>query len=213
MDSKIFGRLYQFQKDGVSFGVRQNGRVLIGDEMGVGKTIQALCLAQVYRNEWPVVVICPSSLKLNWKDEALKWVANLDQDQVQVIKKKKQFVSRNSLMLIMSYDIAKHYTRTLHEANVIIVDEAHYLKNPSCQRSECLIPICSQSRHVILLTGTPALAKPKELYTLLSIVRPDIFTRFSDYGKRYCDPQPNRFTRRIEYEGIDNSIELNFILK
>ncbi len=156
--------------------------------MGVGKTIQALCLAMLYRNEWPMIVVCPASLKLNWKDEALKWVPNLDTSQIQVIKKKNEFVSRNSHVIILSYQQATNYTSILTQARVIICDEAHYLKNPQSKRSECLIPICSQSRHIILLTGTPAFAKPKELYSLLSIIRPDIFTRFSDYGKRYCDP-------------------------
>ena len=44
------------------FGIKRFGRFLLGDEMGVGKTIQALAVACVYKDEWPLVIICPSSL-------------------------------------------------------------------------------------------------------------------------------------------------------
>jgi SNF2 family DNA or RNA helicase len=55
-------KLYQFQKEGVHFGIKSHGRVLIADEMGVGKTIQALGIAIVYQKDWPVLILCPSSL-------------------------------------------------------------------------------------------------------------------------------------------------------
>ena len=45
----------------------------------------------------------------------------------------------------------------------------------------------------MLLTGTPALNKPKELFSLLNILRPDIFVHFRDFGTRYCDPKPSRW--------------------
>ena len=54
--------LMPFQREGVLFGLKNRGRVLIADEMG--KTLQAIALAAVYRNEWPVLVVCPSALRL-----------------------------------------------------------------------------------------------------------------------------------------------------
>lgn len=56
-----------------------------------------------------------------------------------------------------------------------------------------LTPILKCAKHVILLTGTPALAKPKELFTLLSILRPNVFNFFKHFGVRYCDPKPSIF--------------------
>ena len=58
-------------------------------------------------------------------------------------------------------------------------------------------------KRIILLTGTPALAKPKELFPLVSIVRPDIFAHFKDFGIRYCNPRASKFGY-IEYEGCSN---------
>jgi SWI/SNF-related matrix-associated actin-dependent regulator 1 of chromatin subfamily A len=76
---------------------------------------------------------------------------------------------------------------------IAIVDEAHYLKNPQAKRTELLTPLLCRCNHVFLLTGTPAFAKPKELFSLISIIRPDIFYSFREYGARYCDPRPSRF--------------------
>lgn len=65
LPSEINERLYQFQREGVRFALEHHGRVLIGDEMGVGKTIQGVSIAACYRDEWPVLIICPASMKLN----------------------------------------------------------------------------------------------------------------------------------------------------
>jgi len=63
------------------------------------------------------------------------------------------------------------------------------------------------------LTGTPALAKPKEIFNLMHIIRPDVFRNFREFGKRYCDPQPSKWQRGIDYEGSSNVKELHFILR
>lgn len=56
-------RMMPFQREGVRFGLRAGGRVLIGDEMGLGKTVQACALAKCYQDEWPALVVAPSSLR------------------------------------------------------------------------------------------------------------------------------------------------------
>ena len=64
-----------FQRDGVAFALRRGGRCLLGDEMGVGKTLQALAAAAAYRSEWPLLVVCPASLRLAWAEEAERWLS------------------------------------------------------------------------------------------------------------------------------------------
>ena len=71
---------------------------------------------------------------------------------------------------------------------IAIADEAHHLKSGYSLRAKTIVPLLRRMKHVLLLTGTPALARPKELYNLLSIVRPDLFNNFYDYANRYCDP-------------------------
>lgn len=65
----------------------------------------------------------------------------------------------------------------------IIADEAHYLKNSLAKRTEALCPLLQKTKRVLLLTGTPAFAKPKELFTLVQILRPDIFRFFKGFLK------------------------------
>ena len=67
-------KLYDFQKEGIEFGIKKFGRLILGDEMGVGKTIQAIGIAYLYKQDWPLLIITPSSLKYIWRDEITKWL-------------------------------------------------------------------------------------------------------------------------------------------
>lgn len=116
----------------------------------------------------------------------------------------------------MSYSLANKMGEKIMKSKnpgIAICDEAHYMKNPEAQRTKSLIPILKSRKRILLLTGTPALAKPKEIFTLCHIIRPDLFERFSTFANRYCDPRPSKFFRGISYEGSSNEKELNFILK
>lgn len=78
----LYNSLYNFQKVGVQFGLDHFGRIILGDEMGVGKTIQAISIAYLYQRDWPVLIITPSSLKFSWRDELLTWISDLRPDQI-----------------------------------------------------------------------------------------------------------------------------------
>ena len=83
------------------------------------------------------------------------------------------------------------------EIKIVIADEAHSLKSALSKRSLALVPFLKARKHVILLTGTPALAKPKELFNILSIIRPDIFYTFKVFCNSYCDPKRSSFNEGI----------------
>jgi SWI/SNF-related matrix-associated actin-dependent regulator 1 of chromatin subfamily A len=71
----LLEQMFPFQREGVAFGVRCGGRLLLGDDMGLGKCIQAIALAAYYAAEdWPLLIVCPSSMRLTWKNELLKWL-------------------------------------------------------------------------------------------------------------------------------------------
>lgn len=63
------------QREGVLFAHNHSGRVILADEMGLGKTIQAIAASALYTDNWPVLVIVPSSAKYQWKDEVAQWLA------------------------------------------------------------------------------------------------------------------------------------------
>ena len=69
--------LHPFQERGVRFGLERNGRCLIADEMGVGKTIQALAIASCFLGDGPALVVCPASMRLTWAREAERWLPDL----------------------------------------------------------------------------------------------------------------------------------------
>ena len=212
---KFLECLYEFQKEGIKFGLQRKGRILLADEMGVGKTVQAIGIALLYKEEWPILIICPSSLKFVWRDEILKWIPDINDDKIniQIFKTSKDLFKCGVKIYIMSYDLTVKLEEKIVNKNFkfIIADEAHYLKSPDAKRTKCLMPIIKKSKRVILITGTPILAKPVELYPLLSILRPDLFHNFKIFGNRYCDPKRNFFG--MDWTGSSHPKELNFILK
>ena len=210
----LLKNLYRFQKQGIIFGIKKNSRLLIADEMGVGKTVQAIGLSCLYQKEWPVLVICPSSLKFAWRDEITLWLSEiLKKDEVQVIRNSKNDFKPDKKYYIISYDLSVSMVskKKKKKFNYIIADEAHYLKSRTAKRTKSLTPILQRAKRVVLLTGTPILAKPMEIYPLLHILRPDKFKGFKEFGTRYCDPKLLPFGL-VDWSGSSNSRELNSIL-
>lgn len=70
----VWERLFPFQQEGVRFGVKAGGRVLLADEMGLGKTCQAICIASCFPADWPLLVVCPSSMRFVWAAELRSWL-------------------------------------------------------------------------------------------------------------------------------------------
>ena len=84
------------------------------------------------------------------------------------------------------------------------------MKSRDAKRSKNLIPILTASKRVILLSGTPVLARPVEIYNTLKILRPDTTPLFSQFADRYCNPTKNRFG--WDYTGAACTQELHYLL-
>lgn len=175
----LFNSLRPFQKVGVLVGLKKQGRILIGDEMGLGKTLQALSIITYFRKEWPVLVICPSSIRFQWYQQALDWLPpEINKSNITLIRTSNDTYSRKSNIIIISYDLI---TRNEHfrsffgsDFQVVIADESHFLKNSTAKRTQMIVPLLHRARRVILLSGTPALNNPTELYEQINaIVRPN----------------------------------------
>lgn len=213
LPSSMLTNLYGFQKTGIEFGIKKKGRMLLADEMGVGKTIQAIGICAVFKENWPVLILCPSSLRYNWRDEITNWLKDIvTEKEVQIIKKSKDELNSKAKFFIVSYDLSIRIADKITEMNfqMAVADEAHYLKSRESKRSKLMVPIMQKCKRVLLLSGTPILAKPVEIYPLLKILRPDLFRSFKPFGSRYCDPKPTPFG--IDWNGAINSKELNYIL-
>ena len=208
---KLKNALYDFQIEGVKFGIEHHCRFLLADEMGVGKTIQAIALSYIYRDSWPVLIVCPGSMKYLWKGEIQTWLG-LKNKRINILNASKQKISEEAYFYIISYDLVKNMLKKLRKMtfNFVILDEAHSIKNRESLRAKNILPIAIRAKRLILMTGTPLLAKPLEGYPLLYALRPDLFPYFKKYAYRYCDPQPTPFG--ISWSGTSNTKELHWIL-
>lgn len=118
----------------------------------------------------------------------------------------------DGLVNILSYDLAvKLVPIARHKFNVIIADECHALKNADSKRSKTLVPILKVAGRVILLSGTPVLSRPLELFPQIQAVQPKLFPKVFDFGKRYCNGQQGYFG--WDFKGSSNLKELQLVLE
>ncbi|CAD7923697.1 unnamed protein product, partial [Amoebophrya sp. A120] len=67
-----------YQREGFAIALQRGGRVLFGDEMGLGKSLQALMTIDYYAEDLPCLIVCPSSLRFGWRDQVQKWLGDAD---------------------------------------------------------------------------------------------------------------------------------------
>lgn len=186
--------LLKYQRAGISYFSKEkrNGRGLLADDMGLGKTIQGIGLAKMYKKDWPVVVIAPASLLLNWKKEFLKWLPNdLKEEDVYVMKNGKMNPKGKVTICSFNYTIKKSHQiiNYLSGRGVVLVDEAHNIKNLEAQRTQAVIKIAHLTRRYLAMTGTPLLNRPDELFSILHSVDPTEWNDYRNFIITYCDAQ------------------------
>ncbi len=195
------GELFPYQKAGVFFIEKTNGRTLIADEMGLGKTVQAIAWALLHEEKRPILVICPTTLKINWEREFEKW-SNLK--PYIISSKDNNYLLPTSEVYIINYDIVEKKKELLQKLNfkIMILDEAHYIKNPKTIRTKAVIEMSKSIPHILPLTGTPILNKPIEIYNILKMLNPEIFGNYWDFASRFCGMKRTRW-------GMDVSVATN----
>lgn len=202
------GTLLPYQLATMDYSTSKHGRFIIGDEMGLGKTIQAIALLKQYSDDWPVIIIAPASLLYNWRSEILTWIPELTVNDIFIPKNGKQQPTHQITICSYAYantnmDSIKTY---LGVRGILIVDEAHFIKNKDAKRTKAILSIAHQVKRCVLLTGTPMPNRPVELYTLLSAINPLEWPDYWAYAKRYCDLKHTRFG--IDATGASNLDEL-----
>jgi len=204
--------LMPFQRAGLEFIEATNGNCLVADEPGLGKTIEALAYLALHPEQRPAVIVCPASLKLNWQREAEMWLETGDRIEIVNGGKAK---SLSGDIVVINYDILKKWLPTLIDFNpkVLIYDESHYIKSKAAARSKAARELASVVPHRILLTGTPVLNRPAELWHQLQVVKPDEYPdkRFFQWHKKFCNATKNRFG--WDFSGASNLDELAQSLK
>jgi hypothetical protein len=175
--------LYPFQYVGVQFAQLAGGRCLIGDDMGIGKTIQALAYIALNQDKLPALVVCPANVKYNWAREIEAWLPNLS---VNVIEGRTKGSIEPADIHVCNYDIMKGRLPQLltHGINIVVCDdESHYLKNAKAQRTAATLEIAEESDSVLCLSGTAITNRPIEFFTTLNLLRPNEFSSSYQFGQ------------------------------
>ena len=204
--------LMPFQNAGVKFLEVAGGSAMISDQMGLGKTAQALAYLQLHKELRPAIIVCPASLKYNWRNECEMWLET--NDTIEIINGGKVHKLEADITII-NYDLIKKWETTIidDEHQVIIFDESHYVKNQKAARSIAAKNIGSKVPHRILLTGTPMLNRPNELWNQLQILDPTTYTdkNFFRWHLKYTDATKGEYG--WDFSGASNLDELSENLK
>ena len=201
-------KLFPFQKAGVQFIEKTGGRVLIADEPGCGKTLQAIAWCQLHFEKRPILVICPKTLMINWKIEFTKWVGI---KSYIIISKDNEYQLPTTTYeaYIINYDIVEKQKNLLKKIDpkIIILDESTAIKNPKAKRTKAINEIVKDCPHILALTGTPTLnSRPIEIYNTLKILSPQNFGNYWEFASRYCGLTRTRWG--VNVSGATNIQEL-----
>lgn len=206
-------RLMPFQRTAAVF-LANAENALIGDEMGTGKTPTVIRALQLLEHQTgtrgPVLVVCPSSVKINWQRELAKWAPEFSTVVItgSATKRREQIAlvrDGDADVAVINWDLLKSHSRLsgygsvrltdaqreqkeLDEVNwhVVVADEAHKAKNPKAQQTRALWNLGQIANHRIAMTGTPIANNVGDLWGLMHFVDPEEWSTKSKFLDRYA---------------------------
>lgn len=183
--------LWPFQKADIEYALRRK-HTLVGDQPGLGKTPIGICFANEISAK-RVLVICPASIRLQWMKRIQEWTTMEWGYYIHTIVNGARGVHPNAAWTICSYELARSEAiqRALVKGtyDLLILDEAHYLKTPDARRTRAVFgggkdpsvePIATRCGAILALTGTPLPNRPREAYTLAHGMCPDAIDWMSE---------------------------------
>lgn len=181
-----------FQRAGIAWGLRYP-KTIIGDEPGLGKTVQALGILYIAQ-AWPVVIVSPATMKEHWKRHLMEW-CHLESKDVLIASGRTPLsptqLDRLGLRAVcINYDILPYWLKSLHtlRAAAVIIDESHQIKNAQTKRCQACLELAKDAERVYPLTGTPLLNRPRELAPQLAIIgATDSYGGEFKFLLRYCN--------------------------
>lgn len=211
--------LRPYQQAGVKYLVETaKGRALICDEMGLGKTVESLAAVQAL-GAWPLLVICPASLRYNWERE-IRETLNLEarlvtdlryaecfrkakgKDRLELVGPNEYNTEQVSVKVaVINYDRLEAWGDVLRKVKwgAVIVDESHYCKDAKAKRTLAVRKLVRGVPVRFALTGTPVVNQVAELIPQLAMVgRLDELGGFWHFAERYCGAHKKRVRQRTK---------------
>lgn len=216
---------FPYQKQGIAYALLHK-RCIVGDQPGLGKTGQAIATI-VGAEAFPCLIICPATLKENWRREVEMWTGGKHRATILSDGNKRTFHQFFKAGLadfcITNYESLKKFfvdsinvpegkrlilTHIKFKQDVVnsfrsvIIDESHRCKNGAAQQTKFCMGICRGKEYALLLTGTPIVNRPKDLIPQLHIM--DMLPKFGGYKTfvdRYCGgPKQASNLRELNYK-------------
>ena len=184
--------LRRYQEWGVKYTLHQS-RVLLGDEMGLGKTIQAIAAMVSLRNTGAThfVVVCPASVITNWCREIRK-MSLLSVTKIHGAGRAAAFKAwlKSGGVAVTTYETTSHFKMDNNfKFTLLVVDEAHYIKNPEARRTVNVKNISNHAERLLFMTGTALENKVDEMISLIQILQPTIASQVAGMAFMASAPQ------------------------
>ena len=171
--------LRSYQDFGVRYAVHQK-RTLLGDEMGLGKTIQAIAtmIAMKASGKHHFMVVCPASVLINWCREIQKF-SDMEVTKIHGADEEALLHWReNGDIAVTTFEsISRFELPEKFKFDYLVVDEAHYVKNPAAQRTVAMQKLLAKTAGVLYMSGTPLVNRVDEMCFLVSCLQPQLSAR------------------------------------
>ena len=184
--------LRRYQEWGVKYALHQE-RVLLGDEMGLGKTVQAIATMVSLRNTGAThfMVVCPASVIANWCREIRK-MSKLSVTKIHGTGRKSAIQSwiQTGGVAVTTYETTGAINLPeKFKFSLLVVDEAHYIKNASARRSANVRILCQYAERLLFMTGTALENKVEEMISLIDVLQPAVARQVADMTFMKAAPQ------------------------
>ena len=199
--------LFPHQEVGVVFIELAGGRVLVGDAMGLGKTIQVLAWISTQPKE-KVIWITKKLLVPQTRSEVEKWLPG---KSIQTIRSGKDKIEGADITIV-NYDLVGKHLDALGklEATTVVMDEITMITNGKAKRTKAVMSLVHRIKKVIGISGTPLRGRPKNFFSFLNLLNPIIFNSEYNYWKQFCDLKEGAYGLNIN--GASNMKTLHQIL-
>lgn len=221
--------LRPYQVDFVKFMSLRHGRAALGDDMGTGKTVQALAWL-AYSGMFPALIVVNAPTKHQWAREFDRWLSTCDVinpalRRVGVLQGRTPYFLEPGVSYIINWDVLADWAGTFDGNNRLHVDGSYLVKagfkcligdevqaigNPASKRSRAFRALSKVIPSVIGMSGTPVRSRPLQFWPLLDIMDHETFGDYNRYRTRYCAPKATAFG--VKFDGASHVQELHRLL-
>ncbi|MDR2784683.1 MAG: DEAD/DEAH box helicase [Treponema sp.] len=202
----IKGELFPYQKEGVEFMLFRRAAI-VADEMGLGKTIQAIAAAILKKQIFgfqKTLIVCPATLKSQWKKEIEKFSG----EKALILsgfpkQRERQYLDQDNFFFIVNYETVLRDCRAINSADFdfLILDEAQKIKNYETKTASAVKRL--KAKHKLVITGTPIENRLIDIYSIINTLDPQYLGPLWEFSYQHCLFDPDKLHKINGYYDLD----------